>query len=133
MPKDNFGKKKRKRKQLNRQNVPGTASRLDRKKDVKYNAEDKAIHRKYVLEKKLTKFQENLLNEDHIENLWVDSFGDDKLIKCLRKVSKPFYLFICFKMIKIHNNFHIMVFIETLKVRGQGALFCLFSKDATGI
>ena len=96
MPKDNFGKKKRKRKQLNRQGKPGTASRWERKKDVKYNAKDKAIHRKYVLEKKLTTFQENLLKEDHIENLWVDSYGDDKLIKCLRKVSKPLYLSICF-------------------------------------
>lgn len=96
MPKDNFGKKKRKRKQPNRDGKSGTASRLNRKKDVKYNAEDKAIHRKYVLEKKLTQFQENLLKEDHIENLWVDSFDDDKLIKCLRKVSKPLYLFFCF-------------------------------------
>ena len=96
MPKDNFGKKKRKRKQSNRYKTHGTASRLDRKKGVKYNAEDKAIHRKYVLEKNLTQFQENLLNEDHIENLWVDSFGDDQLIKCLRKVSQPLYLFICF-------------------------------------
>merc|ERR1712002_528064 len=92
MPKDNFGKKKRKRKQLNR-GKSGYTSRLDRKRGVQYNSKDKAIHRQYVLEKKLTQFQENLLNEDHIENLWVDSFDDDKLIKSLRKVSS-LYLFI---------------------------------------
>ena len=93
--KDNFGKKRRKRKQPQRQASKST--RLDLKKGFNYNAKDKEIHRKHVMEKDLTRFQKNLLNEDHIENLWVDSFGDEKLIECLRKVSKTVYFINLFK------------------------------------
>ena len=88
MPKDNFGKKKRKRKQTTRAgHATPDATRLNQKKLREYNEQDKEAHRRYVMEKPLTAFQLDLLDEDMMENLWKLHPNDDQLHISIRFVS----------------------------------------------
>lgn len=92
MPKDLWGKKKRKKRQ-NKQQHSDVITRLDQPKTRRYNPTDAANHRTKVVEKKLSKFQEALLNEELMSRSWLEP-GGEKLDISIRIESqnKLFYL-----------------------------------------
>ena len=86
MPRDTFGKRKRKKRFNRDPSIFIDSNQIERTSTVKirtYNNANKSDHRSFIATKSLSAWQNKLLDDDNVESRWLEN--DGKIIKDIRK------------------------------------------------